>query len=165
MIERINDTTKRAAAVGFVSLMLISGATAYSEWADRRDHKKAEVAEFMRRNSLTPDQRIAEDSAKSNRAAQEKAERDRVALVASNESAKASFKRACQEALMQTLYDPAAAQITSSHGTMIDGGKYEGWIEGRAKNAFGAYIIGAWSCEAHSSRSDIVVTKVFQYKP
>lgn len=162
---RISSEVKELAILACAVLLAFAIYGAYSEWSDRKAAKKSEVSEFMRRNSLTPEQRIAEDAAKANKIAIEKAERDRAARVAAREIAEAPFKAACQEALMSTLYDPAAAQITKNFGEIAANGNYNGWIEGRAKNAFGAYIIGGWSCAAHKSGSSIAVTEVSQYKP
>lgn len=158
---------KYMAAVGFAAFVFYAGYNAYSDWSEKRANKKAIVAEFMRRNSMTPQQRIAEDQLKAQQVAREaqirKMEADRKAL----EDSKRGKLYACRQALISTLNDPGSFSYIESYGSQDDSGNgiFNAFVKGRARNGFGALITGTWMCEVTESGPNLVVNTVKQISP
>ena len=106
-------------------------------------------AENDRRATMTPEQRADEDAAK----AKEK---------------KLNYARTvCQIALEKILHDPDSAKLEHAYSWYAEERK-DGTIlvqpTGRAKNAFGAYIIGTWNCVTKPVGSDVVVLSLKQLR-
>ena len=109
-----------------------------------------DAAEAARRAALTPEQRVAEAAAK--------VKADRLS----------SARGACLIVLKESLNDPSSAQfgLTSSWYTEE---RKDGTIRvepsGRAKNAFGAYINGVWSCVVRPEGANVRVLSLKQIRP
>lgn len=115
----------------FIILVAISAVIGSIKSNTMKD--EAAQKEASRRASLTPQQRVAED------AKQAKEKRLDVASAV------------CEAAMKQALYDPDSAKLKPRYEWFAEERK-DGTIlvqpTGRAKNAFGAYVIGAWNCIA-----------------
>lgn len=158
--------TRKILIIGAFSFFIAYAVfNAYSEWADKRAAKKAEVEEFFRRESLTSEQRIAEDTFKAARTAEEAAAKKQESeRIARNERERTSAY-ACRQALIGTLHDPSSFTFTESYGAADESGIYHSYIEGRAKNAFGALINGKWKCEIAESGPNLIINSVTQISP
>lgn len=142
-------------------------------YLDQRAAKKAEIEEFWRREHMAPEQRIAESKAKEETARRAKADADEAARVAdvaaqfsaareradADKAEKAKFeaqgRSACLAWWRQTLNDPDSAKLTNADWVFNDGA-YHGWINGRAKNSFGAYIMATWDCQLRISNETVL---------
>jgi len=75
---------------------------------------------------------------------------------------------ACREFLLKTLNDPDSAKL-EEYRTWFAETKKDGSIlvqpRGRAKNAFGAYIIGTWNCTVKNDGKDIRLLSMKQIRP
>ena len=155
-----------------VALALFPVYRAVDGYLDQRAAKKAAVAEFWRREHLPPEQRIAEDKAKEESARRAKAEADESARLADLQARKATAmaksaaiaergRAACLTWWRQALNDPDSAKIEEADGAFNDG-IYYGWISGRAKNGFGAYIMATWDCQLRVSDDAILPISLTQ---
>lgn len=134
---------------GFV--VLVFAFQSYNDWSDARAVAKARAA-------MTPAQRAAADAAESQRAAEQ-------ARLAQAEAQERLYREACTRRLLSAMHDPGSAQLAWEYGSVDKSGVFTGKVEGRAKNAFGALVKGAWLCEAAGSGNAIVVTSLTQLSP
>lgn len=128
----------------FLGLVMMGNAI---QDATKQEATKNEAA---RRAALTSEQRAAEDAAKA------------------NEKRLVHAQVACYSALEKTLYDPDSAKLESMDSWYVEKRK-DGTIlvqpAGRAKNAFGAYIIGTWNCVTKQIGGNTVVLSLKQIRP
>ena len=155
----------RLVTLGFAAFIGIAGYNAYSQHAEKRAAKLATIAEMERRNSLTPEQRIAEDQAKAKKAAAEDARRKYKEERRAQEEEEKPFRGACLVYLKASLNDPGSFQHSETFGSRIDSNNYDIWIDGRAKNGFGALIAGRWHCKVGKHGENMIVSKIEQIRP
>lgn len=168
MLNPISTTTKNAlkgVALIFTAITAIASVSAISDYIDRKNAKAAEVKEFFRREALTPQQRIAEDRQREAKALAEANAAKAVAERSSLEAMRSAGSLACKAFLMQSLNDPFSAEIDPPHGSIGTDYSYSGVLEGRAKNAFGAYVKASWYCKAVRSGNAYNVVELTQFKP
>jgi len=144
---------------GLVALIII-----FAIWTSHRNQEEAErIAriEATRQAAMTPEQRerqrvAKEREVKLQKAAEEKGKRFSAA------------RGACLLSLKTNLHDPDSAKLDSTYTWYVEERK-NGTIlvqpTGRAKNAFGAYIKGAWNCVTKQHGNDIVVLSLKQIRP
>lgn len=79
-----------------------------------------------------------------------------------------SARSACKYALKESLNDPDSAQLTRTESWYIEERK-DGSVrvqpQGRAKNAFGAYVYGVWDCVAKPVNGEARVVSLKQIQP
>lgn len=130
--------------------LIFLGLAAIGNAIQNATKQEAAKNETARRAALTPEQRAAEDAAKAKAKLLDRA------------------RAACHSALEKTLYDPDSAKLESMYSWYVEKRK-DGTIlvqpAGRAKNAFGAYIIGTWNCVTKPVGSDVVVLSLKQIRP
>lgn len=144
--RRTSLTTKLFAGVFvFVGVMAFWGMIQGQKASEEAAQKKAE-----QRAALTPEQRLAEDAAKA------------------KEEKLSAARGACLITLKQSLNDPGSAEIGSTSQWYVEERK-NGTIlvqpTARAKNAFGAYIQGAWDCVVKPEGKNIQVLSMKQIRP
>lgn len=155
-----------------VALPLFAVYHALDGYLAQRAEKKAAVEEFWRRERLAPEVRIAEDKAKEEAARLAKAEADESARLADEQARKAVARAerakveargraACLTWWRQALNDPDSAKLIEADGA-FDDGIYYGWISGRAKNGFGAYIQATWDCQLRISNETVLPISLTQ---
>lgn len=137
----------------------------YSDWAEKRALKKAEVDEFFRRRNLSSEQRIAEDKASAALKAREESIRKHQEAIKAKEEQLKPFRGACLIALKSSLNDPSSFSFTQDYGDIDETGMYVGYIDGRARNGFGALIAGTWKCTVSAAGPNVVVNSLEQIKP
>lgn len=140
--RRTSATTK--GCMWLIILVAVASVFAYNMTRDQHQ------AEASRRAALTPEQRALEDAA-------EAAARLPTA-----------FRGACLIALKRQLNDPGSAQFGSTTGWPVnteDHGQYSVLATFRAKNAFGAYVLGTWDCKVRAEGTDVRVLSVRQIAP
>lgn len=147
----LSDGTK--AFVKFMAALIVVALAVqwYGEWSAGRD-------EAERRTGLSVEQRAIEDASAAQSAVrlhQEQAAKNR----------ERPFIAACRAALSNSLHDPMSASVDHSFGWFEDAGIYTGIFAGRAKNLFGAYVVGEWHCKAIAADSAVSVLSVAQVKP
>lgn len=147
--------TKRLMKMFAVGALLLWGMHSYSEWSDARQAAKVRAA-------MTPEQRAAVDAETSRRNAEQAKESARVAKEAAREAKKQLYRDACMRRLLDTLHDPAAAELTWSSSALDNAGAFSGFIEGRAKNGFGALVKASWYCEAVDQGNSLASVTVRQ---
>jgi RNA polymerase subunit RPABC4/transcription elongation factor Spt4 len=112
--------------------------------------KQSEDTEAARRATLTPEQLLAENAAKA------------------KEGRVSSARGACLIVLEKSLNDPDSAKLERTSSWYTEERK-DGTIlvqpTGRAKNAFGAYINGAWDCVAKPEGGNTRVLSIKQIRP
>lgn len=163
--EQRSKNLRGLVTLGFIAFIGIAGYNAYYQHAEKRSAKLAAIAEMERRNSLTPEQRIAEDQAKARKAASEEARRKFNEERLAKEEAEKPFRGACLVYLKASLNDPGSFQHSETTGSRIDANNYDIWIDGRAKNGFGALIAGRWHCKVSKYGDSMVVSKIQQIRP
>jgi hypothetical protein len=162
-----------------IALTLFPVYHAAKGYLDQRAAKKATLEEYWRREHLPPEQRIAEDKAKEEAARRAKADADEAARIAEvtarlaeerAHNAAAREKTAKLEALgraacltwwRRALHDPDSAKLVEADGVFGDD-TYHGWITGRAKNGFGAYITATWDCHLRIANETIMPVSLTQ---
>jgi len=129
----------------FIGIVTIFGIV-----SGNKQTEKAAQVEVERRAALTPEQRAQED-----------------AEIAKQEML-SSVRGACLIVLKKSLNDPDSAQIGSTK-TWYYSEKKDGTIlvqpTARAKNAFGAYINGAWDCVVKPEGDKVRVISFTQIRP
>ena len=129
----------------FVGVMMVWGMIQGQKTSEEAVQKEA-----GRRAALTTDQRLAEDAAKA------------------KEKKLSAARGACLITLKQNLNDPGSAEIGSTSQWYVEERK-NGTIlvqpTARAKNAFGAYIQGAWDCVVKPEGKNIRVLSMKQIRP
>jgi len=121
-----------------------------SAYLEDRAFKKAQTEEYFRRQNMTPESRLAEDAAKAKAAADKVIEEKR--LQAYNLG-----KAACLNKWRASLNDPDSAVIIEFEGQADPDGEFWGWIAGRAKNGFGAYVPTRWSCHVQKKNNQLTI--------
>jgi len=131
------------------SIALLVGYVQYSDWSEKRARKRAEVDEFMRREHLTSEQRVAEDNAKKAAEIEAKKMADEKARQEKNYSIVAGGESVCEGAIKAMLRDPATAQITTDHWSIESEQEGIYWLTSivRARNGFNGMTIGSWQCK------------------
>jgi hypothetical protein len=108
------------------------------------------AVESTRRQALTPAQRTQEDA------------------ETAKEQKLSAANALCYSTLKASLHDPSSAKLDPSSGWYTKEQK-DGTIRvqptGRAKNAFGAYVYGAWDCFVKERNKTYTVTKLKQIRP
>jgi hypothetical protein len=148
----LSDGTK--AFVKFMAALIFVALAVqwHGEWS-------ADRSEAARRADLTVEQRAVEDAAAARLAERQRQEQ-------ANKNRERPFITACRAALTNALHDPMSASVEYSSGWFGDAGVYTGVFEGRAKNLFGAYVLGEWHCKALAADGGAVtVLGVVQVKP
>jgi hypothetical protein len=133
----------------FVGVMTLWGITQ----GQKASEEKA-IKENARIAALTPDQRTDEIAAKQ------------------LEKTISSARGACLIVLKQRLNDPSSADISIDSSRYFDKSKSKSGypmvsvqLSGRAKNAFGAYILGAWDCVVVPDGGNSTVISLKQVRP
>lgn len=124
---------------------------------DEREFKKSQAEEHARRQTMTPDQRIAEDKAKADAAAV-------TARVSARKAMHEAGKIACTSHWKAQLKDPYSAILEGFEGGVDKDSDdlFYAEISGRAKNSFGAYMPGTWVCSAVKEGGKIRITHFSQ---
>lgn len=122
-----------------------------SRYIEDRNLKKAHTEEFFRRNAMTSEARIAEDSAKA-KAAAEKITNDRNVRITE------LGKQACLAYWMRSLKDPESAHLEGYEHSINSNGDYSAEIHSRSKNSFGGYVRNTFYCLAAPDGSSVKVT-------
>lgn len=119
--------------------------------------EQSQAREQARRAAMSPEQRAEEDRRAE---AARDAQRDERQLT--------QVRYACRRSLLNSLNDPSSAQLGSPSVwpmRRLDDGSVVVVIEGRAKNAFGAYIRGTWECHARRAGGTYELTGLVQTSP
>lgn len=128
--------------IGGIILFLLALAIfgSVSRYLDERAFKKAQTDEYFRRQAMTPEARIAEDSARA------KAQADRQAA----ETKKRIYDLGvvtCLAKWKSGMKDPDSAVVVEFSGSVDDNGNFDAWIAGRGKNSFGAIVPRRTACQ------------------
>lgn len=158
------STWRRKAGIALAVLIALTAYGHYNNWSQQRAAKKAERDEFWRRSQLTPEQRIAEDKARQEKLAAQQAEAQRQAAIEARATKTKTHQMACLSALTSTLHDPGSFSLIKHQG-YVEGNQYSGFIDGRAKNSFGALIVATWQCESDEYGGNVIVRTLKQVKP
>ena len=146
VIQRTSFVAK-ALAWFFAGVGVLTVAAFFAGEQSREQNAAAEAA---RRAALTPEQRAAED----------KARRDAELM--------SSARYACRAELLRVMYDPDSAKLAPTYEWYIER-RRDGTIlvqpTGRAKNAFGGYVTGAWNCVVKPETDDVRVVSLRQIRP
>lgn len=150
--------------IGFVAFMLYAMSNAYTDWSDKRAAKKAAIAEMERRNAMTPEQRIAEDQVRARKKIEAQNKAERAFMASKREAEEKPYRGACLIYMKSALHDPSSFEYGDSWISTIDSTQADVWIEGRAKNAFGALVKGTWKCRIEKSGDNFIARSIEQVK-
>lgn len=144
----LSEGTVRFIKLAAVAWACLFAYQSYSEWSDDRAAAKTRAA-------MTAQQRAAVDAEAVRRNAEQ-------AKEGAREAKKRLYRDACMRRLLDMLHDPAAAELIWSSSALGDTGEFTGFIEGRAKNAYGALIKASWYCEAVDQGNSVALVSVKQ---
>lgn len=148
--------TRRKIAIGAAALFAWVAWLNINNFMDERAAAKARSDEIMRRQALTPEQRIAEDRAKQEAQERLAAEHRQQAAKAAEDRLQQQIATACREVLSRAAHDPSSVSIDDT-AVFVSDGKYVAWLTGRAKNGFGALRQGRWQCSFIVSNGRILL--------